>query len=157
MTDLYQRLYANTTCSPGELLPEFPEPTHAKAPQASGLKPWATINEAIAGIPSGWPNHDKRKTRKRPRPPFDGNTQAKCMTTSGGDNYHPSGLRNYTVREFACLQTFPMEHMWPVASATLLKQQIGNSVPPVYYAVLARKIVQTLKRTDGLLGDDDER
>ena len=75
------------------------------------------------------------------------------MTTGGGsDNYHPTGDRGYTIREYACLQTFPLEHEWdPEATVTQRRQQIGNAVPPLFYAALARKIVQTLRKTDGLV------
>ncbi|MCJ1401677.1 hypothetical protein MMC11_004894 [Xylographa trunciseda] len=151
-----RRLIIIAAC-PGEILPEFPEPTHSKTPQTTGLKPWVTINDSISDIPRNWANHDTSKANQTLRQPFDGNSQAKCMTTSGGaNNYHPSGRRGYTIREYACLQTFPMEHMWDQQDpVTSLRKQIGNAVPPIFYAALARKIVQTLRKTDGLLDEID--
>ena len=144
------------TSSPGEILPDFPAPTHSKFPEATGLKPWATINECINIIPRCWADHDVLKLNQRQRQPFNGDTQAKCMTTGGGsENYHPSG-RGYTVREYACLQTFPLEHVWDQkATMTQRRQQIGNAVPPIFYAALARKIVETLRRSDGLVEVND--
>ncbi|MCJ1393127.1 hypothetical protein MMC18_005999 [Xylographa bjoerkii] len=145
-----RRLIIIAAC-PGEILPDFPKPTHSKTPGTTGLKPWATINESINSIPRHWHDHDESKANQTRHQPFDGNTQAKCMTTSGGiNNYHPSGRRGYTIREFACLQTFPLEHMWAPTTITQLRVQIGNAVPPIFYAALARKIVETLKKTDGL-------
>ncbi|MCJ1434220.1 hypothetical protein MMC27_003587 [Xylographa pallens] len=151
-----RRLIIIAAC-PGEILPDFPAPTHSKSPETTGLKPWATINESISTITRDWPDHDISKANRTPRQPFDGNTQAKCMTTGGGiGNYHPSGRRGYTIREYACLQTFPLEHEWdPLATLTLRRQQIGNAVPPIFYAALARKIVQSLKKTDGLVEVND--
>ncbi|MCJ1377846.1 hypothetical protein MMC17_000942 [Xylographa soralifera] len=146
-----RRLIIIAAC-PGEILPDFPKPTHSKTPGTTGLKPWATINEFINAIPRDFPDHDISKASKKLRQPFDGNSLAKCVTTKGGDdNYHPSG-RNYTIREFACLQTFPLEHKWDQqATMTSRRKQIGNAVPPIFYAALAKEIVRTLEKTDGVL------
>ncbi|MCJ1283135.1 hypothetical protein MMC26_002462 [Xylographa opegraphella] len=146
-----RRLIIIAAC-PGEILPDFPAPTHSKSPAETGLKPWVTINESIDAIPEDCPDHDVSKASQKQRPPFDGNTQAKCITTSGGsDNYHPSGQRGYTVREYACLQTFPLEHVWGRSATTSQRRkQIGNAVPPIFYAALARKIVQSLRKADGV-------
>ena len=138
-------------CSPGEVLPEFPRPTHSKEPWISGLKPWTTINDSIKAIPPSWPNHDVANAKTLPHAPYNGNTQAACITTGGGEkNYHPSGKRSYTVREFASLQTFPLEHVFAEATKTSLKTQVGNSVPPAFSKCLMEALVKALRKADGL-------
>jgi DNA (cytosine-5)-methyltransferase 1 len=54
--------------------------------------------------------------------------------------YHPSGLRNYTLRERASLQTFPHSFIFHGKSAEQLRQ-IGNAVPPAF----ARALFESLK------------
>ena len=84
-------------------------------------------------------------------PPFDGETQAKTMTCSGGvNNYHPSGKRDYTIREYASLQTFPLEHRFAQLTKTIQKKQIGNAVPPVFAKSLFEHLIRSLKKTDGI-------
>lgn len=78
--------------------------------------------------------------------PFDPNTWAKTITCSGGEgNYHPSGQRSYTNREYACLQTFPMDYRF---FAKGVVKQIGNAVPPRLSQTIYRAIVQSLRETD---------
>ena len=133
------------------MLPEFPRPTHAKNPGTSGLKPWATINESIDAIPRSWPNHDIDNASLLLRAPYDGNTQATCITTGGGEkNYHPSGKRHYTIRELASLQTFPLEHNFAQVTKTTLKKQVGNAVPPIFAHRLMETVVKALRKADGL-------
>ena len=74
-------------------------------------------------------------------------TLAKTITCGGGENYHPSGLRGFTTREFASLQTFPVSHQfWKVET----RKQIGNAVPPMLARALYREIIKSLEKTDGL-------
>ena len=68
------------------------------------------------------------------------------MTTSGGQNYHPSGKRDLTLREYACLQAFPLEHQF---KGTGIKRQIGNAVPPCVGRVVFTGIREVLLRKDG--------
>jgi len=73
------------------------------------------------------------------------------MTCSGGvNNHHPSGQRDYTVREYASLQTFPLEHRFAELTKTIQKKQIGNAVPPVFARRLFEHLVLSLKKTDGI-------
>ncbi|KAL4898653.1 S-adenosyl-L-methionine-dependent methyltransferase [Aspergillus ambiguus] len=130
---------------PGERLPPFPRPTHGIG---AGLKPYTTINQMISGIPPGAPDHDVEGALSRgiQRTPFDSRQQARCITTGGGDgNYHPSGERGFTNREFACLQTFPMGYRF---GSREVRKQIGNAVPPALAEVLYREIIQSLQETD---------
>lgn len=139
--------------SPGQPLPELPQPTHSKYPLKTGLKPWVTINQAIASIKPGWNVHDPQGAQfQEKKSPHSGDVQAKCITTSGGiGNWHPSGLRGYTKREEACLQTFPMEHMFIAEQGvTKLRKQIGNAVPPIFAKLLFQSVVQSLRKSDGL-------
>ncbi|MCJ1249131.1 hypothetical protein MMC30_006354 [Trapelia coarctata] len=136
---------------PGETLPEFPGPSHSNDPQKTGLQPWATINQSIDSIPANWANHDVRLATPTSYPPFDGNSQARTMTCSGGvNNHHPSGKRDYTVREYASLQTFPLEHCFADITKTIQKKQIGNAVPPVFAKCLFEHLVRSLRETDGI-------
>lgn len=67
------------------------------------------------------------------------------MTTGGGANVHPSGRRNYTNREFACLQTFPLCHKF---SDKGVRKQIGNAVAPIVGKAIFTEVIKTLKATD---------
>ncbi|KAL2361703.1 hypothetical protein RJZ56_005385 [Blastomyces dermatitidis] len=84
------------------------------------------------------------------RPPYDPHTQAKTITCNGGENYHPSGTRTFTYREFACLQTFPLEHRFCGKS---VKRQIGNAVPPVLGRAIFLEVRRSLEGVDGVDGD----
>lgn len=140
-----RRVYTNLRISPGERLPQFPKPTHGLG---LGLKPFATINQVISRIPRNAPDHDVRGAESRGivREPFDPNQQARTITTGGGDNnYHPSGLRGFTNREFACLQTFPLSYKF---GSRQVRKQIGNAVPPMLAEALYREIIRSLECSD---------
>ena len=140
------RTFIIASC-PGEPLPPFPKPTHSSEPLATGLKPWTTINQAINRIPPGFSDHhNPEEVCKRSDLPTDGNKIANTVTTGGGI-VHSSGLRDYTNREFACIQSFPLEHRFGKAG---VKKQIGNAVPPLVGYPILVEIVKSLKKTDGL-------
>ncbi|PLB41090.1 DNA cytosine methyltransferase [Aspergillus candidus] len=134
---------------PGETLPQIPGPTHGLP--GSGLHPYTTINQVIEAIPAGASDHDVIKAEARmmrwgPRAQYDANQQARTITTGGGDNnYHPSGRRGFTNREFACLQTFPLEYRF---GRHEVRKQIGNAVPPMLAKALFGAVVESLRRTD---------
>ncbi|KAI9042337.1 C-5 cytosine methyltransferase DmtA [Aspergillus affinis] len=123
---------------PGELLPQFPDPTHG--PRELGLKPFTTINQAIASIPTRAPDHDTQTAYQVPKAPYDGNKQAKTITCGGGENYHPSGRRGFTNRELACLQTFPLGFRF---GRIEVRKQIGNAVPPAMARALYAEIIRS--------------
>ena len=133
--------------SPGEPLPPFPQPTHAaNPPEGSTLKPWVTINQAIANIPEGWANHHVGEFRSRYEFPYDGDTMATCITTGGGEKtLHPSGTRSFTHREMACLQRFQLGHKFGSMQVVKL---IGNAVPPIVGEAILTQVVETLQETD---------
>lgn len=61
---------------------------------------------------------------------------------------HPSGLRPFTPRELACLQTFPVTHDF-AGSVFQKKKQIGNAVPPVLAEALLREVRKAMEKADG--------
>lgn len=63
---------------------------------------------------------------------------------------HPSGRRDYTHREFACLQSLPLGHKFP-HKAKGVKKQIGNMVPPVVATALLEEVKKSLLKADELL------
>ncbi|OOF91210.1 hypothetical protein ASPCADRAFT_177850 [Aspergillus carbonarius ITEM 5010] len=131
---------------PGERLPPFPKPTHG--PPGSGLLNYTTIDQVISRIPQGARDHDVEEAfeRKRRRAPFNANQQARTITCGGGEgNYHPSGERGFTNREFACLQTFPLRYRFGPRE---VRKQIGNAVPPMLAEALYTAIRESLHQTD---------
>ncbi|KAB8264021.1 S-adenosyl-L-methionine-dependent methyltransferase [Aspergillus pseudonomiae] len=127
---------------PGETLPPFPRPSHGP-----GLREDPHIHEAISNIPLGTANHDIQGALSRGfnKPPYDPYQPARTVTCNGGENYHPSGRRNFTHREYACLQTFPLSFRF--GPHEVLKQ-IGNAVPPSLAEAMYKEIVRTLQETD---------
>lgn len=56
------------------------------------------------------------------------------------------GNRDFTLREYACLQGFPLEHKF---GRIRVKKQIGNAVPPSIAKVLFEEIKKSLLKADG--------
>ncbi|KAL8993057.1 MAG: hypothetical protein Q9188_007429, partial [Gyalolechia gomerana] len=76
-----------------------------------------------------------------------GDKIAKTITCNGGGQVHPSGKRDFTIREFAALQGFPVEHVFAGVGA---KKQVGNAVPPVVGRMVLESVVRALEREDGV-------
>lgn len=134
--------------SPGETLPPFPEITHDLP--GSGCLPVVTIEDAIKDIPDDAPDHDVERLLAKwatcTNAPYDARQPAKTLTCSGGEgNYHPSGLRTFTCREIACLQTFPMDFQFARRG---VRKQVGNAVPPALAKALYQAIIASLRETD---------
>ena len=131
---------------PGETLPPFPEPSHGP-----GLKPLATIKDFIRDIPSN-ASHQQVVSQFQdgiPKAPYSSLTQVKTITCGGGiGNYHPNGLRPFTVRELGCLQTLPVLHSFGNAKLTAAKRQIGNAWPSIFARAVYRTIIKSLEETD---------
>ncbi|KAH0255946.1 S-adenosyl-L-methionine-dependent methyltransferase, partial [Aureobasidium melanogenum] len=140
-----KRLIMIASC-PGHPLPNFPAPTHAPEPESpvSGLKPSVTIADALRGIRCNTPNHNPNVLTARDFAPYSPHQLLRgCITTSGGqNNWHPSGKRPMTEREYACLQTFPLDHVF-VGTRSSVVQQIGNAVPPAF----SRKLYESIRKT----------
>lgn len=104
----------------------------------------------LNNIPRGAPDHDLAAALAKPlrdRPWNADSIAPRAITTHGGQNYHPSGTRNLTNREFAALQGFPMEHTF---SDKNVKKQIGNAVPPSIAKVLFEAVRRALEEADGV-------
>ncbi|KAL9031499.1 MAG: hypothetical protein Q9196_000478 [Gyalolechia fulgens] len=135
-----RRLIVFASC-PGERLPEYPEPTHGP-----GRLPFATINDAIGRIPQGASDHDVTGAPKRNAQPYDGNLPLRnCITTAGSLDCHPNGKRSFTDRELACLQGFPLEHVFGTMKK---KMQIGNGFPPVAAKPFFAYVLRQLEEVD---------
>ncbi|KAL5381699.1 hypothetical protein PMIN03_007517 [Paraphaeosphaeria minitans] len=130
-------------------LPAFPKPVHG--PKDSGLAYWVTVGDALetleryggrSGMQDEYHQPAEERLLARPREPVDPRTiLAKCITTSGGENIHPSGIRKYTPREIAQLQGFPLDYKFTGSKSEAMKQA-GNAWAPVantkYFLLLAQ-------------------
>ncbi|KAH0159609.1 S-adenosyl-L-methionine-dependent methyltransferase, partial [Aureobasidium melanogenum] len=140
-----KRLIMIASCA-GHPLPEFPTPTHGE-----GHLPFVTVAEALAPIAPGAPNHIMptivRPGKYVPYDPYQ--LLPGCITTTGGQNWHPDGARLFTVRELACLQTFPLEHVF-VGNRGQTMCQVGNAVPPRYSTLLYEEIMRVLLEVESM-------
>ncbi|KAJ9155182.1 C-5 cytosine-specific DNA methylase [Pleurostoma richardsiae] len=142
-----RRLIMIGSC-PGEPLPPFPQLTHSEAAPRDGLRPFVTAREALRGIPRGATHHNPAAARRRCEPPWDEDAPLpRTITTSGGQNYHYSGRRDLTAREFAALQGFPHYHLF---YESCIKRQIGNAFPPCVVKVLYDHLRRWLQQVDGV-------
>jgi DNA (cytosine-5)-methyltransferase 1 len=64
---------------------------------------------------------------------------------------HPSENRGLTIRECACIQTFPDDFVF-LGTASEQAQMIGNAVPPLLATVVARALREGLERAHPRLG-----
>jgi DNA (cytosine-5)-methyltransferase 1 len=135
--------------APGERLPPFPPATHSKD-GAGGLKPWTTPFSVLAPIPATFPNPLHRPHLRRrfdpPKTPWDPTRLARTITCSGGQNYHWSGERDFTLLEYAVLQGFPTWHRF---EGQYVKKQIGNAFAPSVVKVLYEHLAEWLLEEDG--------
>ncbi|KAI1488017.1 S-adenosyl-L-methionine-dependent methyltransferase [Biscogniauxia mediterranea] len=131
---------------PGEALPPFPAPTHVDKPVTvrqvlRAVSPCASLHN-IADM------HQRAPFRK---PAYDDRAPLRrCITTNCADNYHPSGLRNFTIRELAMLQGFPINYQFR-GTARQIKRQIGNAFPPTVVKVLYSHIHAWLLQKDNVV------
>lgn len=138
---------------PGEQLPPWPPATHSATP-VGGQKPFVTEAQAIQNLNRRRVSlHDVTTALVRNSPPRDGNSPfSKTITCSGTQGaYHFSGLRDYTLREIACLQGFPVSHEFQ-GTKTAIKKQIGNAFPSCVVKVIYEHLRDWLKRVDGVQG-----
>lgn len=140
---------------PGERLPPFPPATHSEGGQG-GLKPFTTIDSVLRGIRHGTNLHNISAARRfvPPRASYSGARLAGTLTTAGSEMYHPSGTREFTLRECASLQGFPHYHRF-LGNKTSIKRQIGNAFPPSTVRVLYTHLENWLLREDGINKVDD--
>lgn len=126
-----------------------------------GEKPWATVRDAISGLPNpkevsepGILNHrlnpGARVYKGHTGSPLD--EPAKTLKAGdhgvpGGENMvvFPNGkFRYFTVRECAKLQNFPDNYDFQ-GSWTETMRQLGNAVPVTLGKIIAKKIKKTLQ------------
>ena len=133
----------------GYPLPNFPSSTHNEHNRRY-------IYDAIANIPRNASWHlDKAHWFAHPKPSYDARTSlARCICTNGGNNYHPSGQRDFTPRELACLQTFPWYYEFYGSGKTDVVKQIGNALPPMVWSTILKEIVKTMDDFSDDLIDD---
>ena len=81
-------------------------------------------------------------------------TLTRCITTNGGvGNYHPNGRRDFTLREYATLQTFPVDYPFQNPDR---KKQIGNAFPPMAVKVLYTHLRKWLENKDRVYAVEKE-
>ena len=68
----------------------------------------------------------------------------RCISYSNGRFGHPEQDRAISVREAACLQTFPSDFLFE-GSLSSMSRQIGNAVPVRLATIVGRHIIQHLK------------
>ncbi|KAI8632937.1 S-adenosyl-L-methionine-dependent methyltransferase [Xylariaceae sp. FL1651] len=135
----------------GEALPPFPAPTHTGK---SGLPPPVTLRDALRSVKSRDSLHNiedmLHRARNNPRFPkeqYDDRIQIRTVTTSGSELGHPSGRRNFTARELACIQGFPNSHKF-CGTSTEINRQIGNAFPPVVVEIMYNHLRNWLMQQD---------
>lgn len=137
-----------------------PLPTHVdpRSAHISGLRPWASIGEALVGLPDpDAPNVLENHEYTTYKLTFNGylghrsvdpTLPSPTLTARGDDkggvviHHHPSNLRRLTAREAAILQTFPIDYRF-YGPKTSVYRQVANAVPPM----LARVVAGSLTRS----------
>jgi DNA (cytosine-5)-methyltransferase 1 len=146
-----KRLIMIGSC-PGEKLPPMPPRTHGRGP---GLLPPMTARRALAPIEEadrrGRPPtlHEPWRARRVNKPAWSPDKLINTLTAGGGGLYHYDGTREFTLREIASLQCFPLRHKFLGNKTTVIKQ-IGNAFPPAAVRVLYDHIRKWLLAQDGI-------
>ncbi|KAI0424478.1 S-adenosyl-L-methionine-dependent methyltransferase [Xylaria sp. FL1042] len=154
-----RRLIMIGSC-PGEDLPPVPEATHvAPGSKKRGKRPYITVKKMLERIPRNASEsddmHQPHKMTKKNYVRWDPNSiLTRCITTNGGyGNYHPNGKRDFTLREYATLQTFPVDYPF---QNPRIKRQIGNAFPPMVVKVLYRHLRKWLEEKDRVYAIENE-
>ena len=127
----------------GESLPPLPPATHG---DADTLKPFVTARAALKRIGRYATLHNVNEVKVMNAAPWNPDSVLpRTITCSGGQNYHWSGSRDLTLREFASFQGFPTWHRF---CAPYIKKQIGNAFPPCVVKVLYDHIRTWLLKED---------
>lgn len=138
-----------------------------------GLLPWVTVRDVISSLPtaaasevdaseSADPNH-WAIPGARSYPGHDGSRldwpsktiKAGVHGVPGGENSvitDAGRLRYYTLREAACIQTFPMQHVFTGARSSVTRQ-IGNAVPCLLASAVAGALARTLEQVGSRKAD----
>lgn len=125
-----------------------------------GLLPWVTVRDAISDLPDPRKRHKVLNHRfqdgARSYPGHDGSPfdePAKTLKAGdhgvpGGENmvrFPDGGVRYFTVRESARLQTFPDDYVFH-GSWTETMRQLGNAVPVKLACIVAKAVHEHLEK-----------
>ncbi len=135
-------------------------------PEDDGLLPWITVRDVLDSLPAPSPEEEPSPIKGalpnhwilRGARSYFGHTgsrrdwpsktiKAGVHGVPGGENTVRLGekrVRYFTLREAACIQTFPRRHTFE-GSRLQITRQIGNAVPPVLAAAVARPILAALE------------
>ncbi|KAF3145184.1 hypothetical protein TWF703_007768 [Orbilia oligospora] len=142
-----------------ETLADFPNPTHFYSsdpfePMPVGLKRAVTLREAIGRIPRHAPDHDIEiletvapSSLKLPPHEWDQPFRSTIKCGGGEYNLHPSRNRKFTLRELACLQSFPIDHRFSGKKGEKMRQ-IGNAFPPRLVGTVMESVRKHLEKID---------
>ncbi len=135
----------------------FPEPTHSKSPEKTGLRPWVTIAQALADIPepgadvvmlnhvcSNYKVTNRNFTGHRATDPNKPSPTILARGNAGGGVcaiQHPKNHRRMSVRESAIIQTFPLDFEF-VGKTNSMYRQVGNAVP----VLLAKRVAEGFEK-----------
>jgi len=139
---------------------EFSRPT--KLEKANTLLPWVTVRDALAGLPTAAFDEETSSMNHwtipgaREYPGHSGSAldwpsktiKAGVHGVPGGENTvvrDDGGIRYYTLREAARIQTFPDEHFFKGARIHVTRQ-LGNAVPCLLAAKVARPLFSLLEQ-----------
>lgn len=91
-----------------------------------------------------------RENRLRERHYYRLNPAAPTPTinTNNHHYYHPYEVRKFTIREFAAMQSFPLNYEFKGPRTQAIKQ-IGNAVPPKLGEILGRSIKKAIRAHAG--------
>jgi DNA (cytosine-5)-methyltransferase 1 len=129
----------------------------------SAEKPWATVREALAGLPDPRTDKDRRFCNHIFQPgarSYVGHTGSPldepAKALKAGDHGVPGGenmirfpdhdVRYFTVRESARLQTFPDQFLFHGNWSETMRQ-LGNAVPVELAKLVGRSVKEALLRT----------
>lgn len=173
---------ALNTSSPGETLADFPAPTHfyhpdPSVPRPANLRRAITLREAIGRIPPNAPDHkieylENVAPSSLRQPPHEWDQPFRSTIKCGGGEYnlHPSRRRKFTLRELACLQSFPIDHQFHGKKGEKMRQSmsiccpnprnvdleiwlmgfllVGNAFPPLLVGAVMDSIRRHLEKID---------
>jgi len=143
----------------------FPHPTHFDPKtvegRSSAAKRWVTVREALRTLPrpagseatsayNHWRIPGAREypghTGSHPHRPAK-TVKAGVHGVAGGENtvLTRGGVRYFTLREAATIQSFPLDH-WFLGARSHVTRQIGNAVPPQLAKAVAAPLRLLLNR-----------
>ena len=107
-----------------------------------------TLYEAISPVPANASDHNPMPFLMN-RGAYSPHSYFNRTIMAGGGDYdiHPSGERPFTLRELACIQTFPVDYQFHGLLGEK-KRQIGNAVPPILGKAVLEAVKGWMERSD---------